>query len=121
MITTDDGYDEHWRAMTFSPEESAERYKQAVLFMDNFYKSDFTIAAYMPIVKDSLEKKLNMIQFAVNYLSSYPNIPVNERALMVAYAVQAAFWLGYTEGMDKTVIELPQGFYDALNEMQGEQ
>lgn len=117
MIIADNSYDEHWRQMTFSPEESAERYKNAAAFLENFYQEKFSLDTYMPVIKDGYESKINMLQFIINYLASFPQIPQTERALVVAWVTQAAFWMGYLEGKSQDTFDLPKGFFDTLKEL----
>ncbi len=97
-------------------QEAQEYYMRCIQFLDEFYTKSFDLDAYMPVVKDGREEDLNKLQFANNYVQSMP-ISANDKATMVMWTTQAAFWLGYLEGKRATEnIDLPKGFFEALGE-----
>lgn len=104
------------RNVYLTPEEAASKYQQIIEFLDTFYKNEFDPVKYIPITKDGIEAKLNNLQFAINYVHSFPDISSQYRASMTVWCIQAAFWIGYLEGKSTETIQLPPGFYEALGE-----
>lgn len=97
-------------------EEARAFWMRCTEFMNDFYVNVFKMEDYMPVVKDGCEAKLNMLQFATNYTQGLLISPY-DKATMVMWTTQAAFWLGYLEGKRAAdTIELPQGFFDAIGE-----
>lgn len=95
-----------------SMEEARLYYIRCIDFINTFYLTSFNVDEYMPVVKDGNEERLNMLQFATNYVQSAPISPY-EKATMVMWTTQIAFWLGYLEGKRATEkIDLPKGFFD---------
>lgn len=97
-----------------TPEEAYEKNIRALEFINDYYKNEFSEDAYMPVIRDGLEEKLNLMQFAINFANNNPFISQADRAIMVQWVTQLVFWLGYTE-KNKAQIELPKSIMDYLD------
>jgi hypothetical protein len=105
------------------PEQLQRLWEEADKFVRRFYTEELKLDEYMPVVKDGIEYKLNLLQHWINTIVAYDlhfNIEGTTHGYpyAVMLATQQAFWLGYKEGNKSTEqdIELPKGFFDALGE-----
>lgn len=113
-----DDNDSGIRSIYLTPEQASEKYQEAVDFLNKFYTNEFDTAQYMPVVKESHEYTINLLQFAINYITSFPEIPAQHRVALIVWALQCIFWIGYKEGKSEQKIDLPPGFFDALKDVQ---
>ena len=108
--------DQYFHMRDISPDDALLAYQQTMEYLQKYYNEEFHIDEVMPVLKEGYDVILNRLQFAGLFLCLQPAVPLNDKALLLAWITQAAFWMGYKEGKNTKEIELPKGFFDALGE-----
>lgn len=106
MIQLDDN-----EAPLFSPENAEAHFQKCLKFMSDYYETTLNMGEYSKVTyDDNVDERLLMLQYIINYVHSRADI--DNKWIYVAWAMQAAFWLGYT--FDKREPELPESITNVL-------
>src|SRR4051794_35228441 len=101
MLTNEES-DQDWRLIMLTPEQAQKKYQESMEFINEYMTNTFSLDTFTPALKNAGEQQFYLLQFAINFLHNFPDVSAQNKALLVTWALQIAFWMGYSEGSDRT-------------------